>query len=309
MADEIPGPSGAARHQSTRRSIFGRIYAFFDTKVGLAILTFLLTGGLGTFVTWIVTDLQQGREAETLSLQARANELSSLHAGIIQSIIEREIAADNLMKAFQVGASRGDVSTLWKKYEDAAHAEYLLALQSHLVITGHTEDGPDPGRIAGKTWIFWSYLTGVIQPRLSSMHDCLLNMHDAYVSAENPLPNRLAKARANLAACRTDSHWDHFAYTYTGPTRGSVKATPITQSVSDWDDFKICLEDYAYLLDMSARLEARVGRAAWSWNFSRLTWWKQGCREDNALCQQDYFFSQLQANLAKSCGNIDKGYE
>jgi hypothetical protein len=139
------------------------------------------------------------------------------------------------------------------------------------------------------------------------MHDCMLDMHNAFISADDPLPNRLSKARADLAACRHDADWDHLAYTYTVPTTGSAKPTSETQSISDWDDFKTCLEDYSYLLDMSARLETRVGQSAVTWNLTG--WWRKDCRDGDALCQQDYFFSQLQDNLAKSCGRLDKDYE
>jgi hypothetical protein len=306
MATDVAEPSDAAKSHSTRRGILGRMHEFFNTKLGLAVLTFFLTSGLGAVASWIVADYQQARQAETLSLQARATELSSLHTGIIQSIIEREIAADNLIKAFDVGASAEEVSTLWKNYEDAVHTETLQAQQSHLVIMGHTVDGPDPTRIEGQAWVFWYYLTAAIQPRLNAMHDCLLDSHNAFISAAGPLPDRFAKARADLAGCRKDAHWDRFAYA--SPASGTANGPPVKQSISDWDDFKTCLEDYTFLLDESARLEARAGLAESSWPLSGLAWRKQGCGDDNASCQQDNFFLHLRDNLTKSCGNLDKDY-
>lgn len=303
------GSSGRDSSPRDRKGLFASIYNFFDSKIGLAVLTFLLTGGLGTLATWVVTDIQHRQAVETLALQARAAELGSLHNGIEAAILEREIATDSYTKAIEVGAGDSEIEQLWQKYEDAAHAETLLALQSHLVITGHTQDGPDPGQLEGKSWVFWTYLSNVIQPRFASMHDCLLGVHNAYVNAELPLENRLSKARAELKGCLTDKDWDKYSYAYTrssssGSRKGTVKVKAVA-SIAEWDDFKACLEDYTYLLDMSARLEARTGQAG-QFSFGTDAW--GGCAADDDACRQKAFLDTLPVVLPQSCGGINNSF-
>lgn len=275
-------------------------FKLFDTKAGLVILTFFLTSGLGSLATFLVAQFQQSQSARTAALQARAAELGSLHNGIEASILRREIAADGFINAIEVGAEGAEVGQLWQRYEEAVNDELLSALQSHLVITGHTQDGPEAVRFEGKAWVFWYYLTDVIQPRFASMHECLLRVHNAYVAAGEPLPNRLAKARSELAVCKKDSDWDKFAYTFLGGTRNAGKAgeTKVAVSVSDWDDFKTCIEDYAYLLDMSARLEARAGQYEPS-SLGGPAWdgWEAN------------FLNTLPGELQKSCGSPDRDFE
>jgi hypothetical protein len=293
-----------------RRGLFRRIYDFFDSKIGLAILTFLLTGGLGTLATWVVTDIQHFQAAQSAALQARSAELGSLHSGVEAAILEREIATDSYIKAVEIGAGDAEIEQLWQKYEDTVHEETLSALQSHLVITGHTQDGPDPGQLEGKSWVFWTYLSNVIQPRFSSMHECLLGVHNAYVNAELPLVNRLSKARAELAGCQTDKDWDKYSYTYTrkeaSPDKKGTPAAKATTSIAEWDDFKACLEDYTYLLDMSARLEARVGQSALYASDSG-SW--GGCAADDDACRQKKFLDTVPVVLPQSCGGIDNDFQ
>jgi hypothetical protein len=258
MSAAQPNTKHAKSSEVRPKGILVRIYNFFDSKVGLAILTFLLTGGLGTLATWLVTEVQQIQASRIAALHARATELSSLHTGVEANILQREIAADSFISAIEVGAGDAEVGQLWQKYEESANGEVLTALQSHLVITGHTQDGPDPGLFEGKAWLFWRYLSDVIQPRFASMHECLLEVHNAYVAAGEPLLNRLTKARLELSDCKNDRDWNKFAYRFSdaekGPNNANAKEIEMTVSVGDWDDFKTCLEDYAYLLDLSARL-------------------------------------------------------
>ena len=306
MAIDVAEPSGSTRSHSTHRGVLDSVHHFFNSKLGLAVLTFFLTSGIGAVASWIVADFEQARQADTLSLQARATEISSLHTGIIRSIIEREIAADYLMNAFQVGTSTDEVSALWKNYEDAVHSESQQELQSHLAITFHTQDGPDPVADDSPNY-FWFYLTAAIQPRFDAMHDCLLATHNSFISATGPLPDRFKKAGADVAGCRKDADWDRLAYVE--PASGNPKIRPMKHSISDWDDFKTCLEDYTFFLDESARLEARAGQSQRSWNLFRFAGQRQDCREDNTSCQLHTLFSQLKTGLAQSCGNFDKGLQ
>ena len=293
-----------------RKGFFASIYDFFDSKIGLAVLTFLLTGGLGTLATWLVTDIQHRQAVETVALQARAAELGSLHNGIEAAILEREIATESYTKAIEVGAGDSEIEQLWQKYEDAVQSETLLALQSHLVITGHTQDGPDPGQLEGKSWVFWTYLSNVIQPRFASMHDCLLGVHNAYVNAELPLENRLGKARAELKGCLTDKDWDKYSYTYTRSNsangqKGAVKIKAVA-SIAEWDDFKACLED----LHLSSRHEREAGstcRAGWTLLFTGADAWG-GCAADDDTCRQKAFLDTVPIVLPQSCGGIDNSF-
>jgi hypothetical protein len=293
---------------SEKRNFFGRVYDFFDSKIGLAILTFLLTGGLGTIATWVVTDVQRYETAQSAALQARAAELGSLHTGVEAQILEREIATDAFIKAIQVGAGDNEIDQLWQRYEDTVRAEMLSALQSHLVITGHTQDGPDPGQVEGKSWVFWTYLSNVIQPRFASMHECLLGVHNAYVNAQLPLGNRLEKARAELAGCQTDRDWDKYRYSYSRKSSDgkSVSSARASTSIAEWDDFKACLEDYTYLLDMSARLEARVGLSPLNTSDSG-SW--GGCAASDDECRQMKFLDTVPVVLPQSCGGIDPEFQ
>jgi hypothetical protein len=302
--DDSPRPI-----QPEHPSFFRRVYDFFDSKIGLAILTFLLTGGLGTLATWVVTDIQRYEAAQSGALQARAMELGSLHSGVEAQILEREIATDGFIKAIQVGAGDSEIDQLWQKYEDSVREEMLSALQSHLVITGHTQDGPDPGQVEGKSWVFWAYLSNVIQPRFASMHECLLGVHNAYVNAQLPLGNRLEKARAELAGCQTDKDWDKYRYSYFRKAPGGKRTAPAataSTSIAEWDDFKACVEDYTYLLDMSARLEARIGQSALYTSGSG-SW--GGCAASDDECRQMNFLDTVPVVLPQSCGGIDPDFQ
>lgn len=310
MSGEQHNTKHAMSGEPRPKGLFARVHSFFDTKVGFALLTFLLTSGLGTFATWLLTDVQQVQASRSVALQARAAELASLHTGVEANILQREVAADNYIRAIEVGAGDSEVGELWQKYEEAANGEILSALQSHLVIMGHTQDGPDPGLFDRKAWRFWTYLSDVIQPRFASMHDCLLDVHNAYVAAGEPLFNRLAKARVELKLCKKDSDWDRFAYTFdpaVGNSSGkNGNTTKTTVSVSEWDDFKTCVEDYTYLLDLSTRLEARAVQyehipiAGHDWD---------GCSSSDDMCRLTKFLDSLPATLPRSCGSLDKDYE
>ena len=310
MSAAQPNTKHAKSSEVRPKGIPVRIYNFFDSKVGLAILTFLLTGGLGTLATWLVTEVQQIQASRIAALHARATELSSLHTGVEANILQREIAADSFISAIEVGAGDAEVGQLWQKYEESANGEVLTALQSHLVITGHTQDGPDPGLFEGKAWLFWRYLSDVIQPRFASMHECLLEVHNAYVAAGEPLLNRLTKARLELSDCKNDRDWNKFAYRFSdaekGPNNANAKEIEMTVSVGDWDDFKTCLEDYAYLLDLSARLEARAGQHE-PFSVDGTRW--GGCSSWDDVCRERNFFETLPTTLRKSCGLLDKTYE
>lgn len=302
------GPPRRASHGP--RNAMVRVLHFFESKVGFAILTFLLTSGLGTLATWLVTEVQQSQAARTVALQARAAELGSLHTGLEAALLQREIAADAFMKSIERGAGDAEIGLLWQRYEDLVRAETQSALQSHLIITGHTEDGPDPGLFEGKTWLFWRYLSDVVQPRFDSMHDCLLDVHSAYVRADEPLPNKLAQARTELSGCKSDSDWDAYRYSFNrksgASTATGTKATDDTTSVSGWDGFKSCVEDFAYLLDMSTRLQARAGQdnavksGASPWN---------GCGASDDVCRERNFLNALPETLRQSCGQLDLDFE
>ena len=278
-----------------------RVYAFFDTRVGLTILGFVLTGMLGGLASFLVNETLRSQDQQSGVLQQRESELSAIHTGIGHAIVTRSIATEDLMNVVDSGASDAEVESVWSRYMDAYRSEVSLELESHLIVTGHTEDDPNPGTDTAVK-VLWTYLDDVIQSRFQGMHECLLQVRSTYVAAEIPVSNKFAAARAVLAQCRTDDYWNDKSY-LDPKTRQRV-------SVAGWDGFKSCLEDFTYALEMSARIQRRVWASGfWSiGNLEHVTHLRSpdDCSPDDAICLQNRFFRGLKVELEGSCGLNDE---
>jgi hypothetical protein len=287
------------------KDLLRRVFQFFGTSLGIAVLT-LLGAVLGSAVTEWGSYLERAREEKSATIEERARELGSIHDTLGRAIIQREIATDMVINAIDIGATRPEIDQLWQQYSDAYRAEVLTELQSHLLVTGHTEDDPNPASATGMEY-FWYYLDTVIQGRFDSVHRCLLQVHSDFVSADDPLANRLQKAQARLQACEADGGW--VARAYIDP-----KTKVLVSSVATWEGFKGCLEDFVDLQDLNARLQRRVWQAN-SWSLSLVkaltpagSQNEDDCRPDDPVCDQRKFLRGLQGTLEQSCGNEVRGY-
>ncbi len=215
------------------KSFLGRLFHFFDsTRVGMALLGFLLTGILGAGASALLSEAQRWQEDQAAAAKERSAELQSIQTGIANAILQRETSANLLLVAFRAGASEADIDQLWDAYIQAYRTEVPVVLEGHLAIQGHDEDDIVSDSSAALN-DFWYYLDGVLQARFESMHDCLFQAHYAFKADSTPLADKFQQARNVLDGCVIDARWDGKGY-----------SDPVTKqkvSVADWDDFRVCV--------------------------------------------------------------------
>jgi hypothetical protein len=286
--DEEASPGG--RDEPKKKE--SGIATLVNSPAGVTLLGFFLTGVLGALVSVSVNTFQRWDQERTTTLTERENEISSVNKQFVGAIVERTFYTDAVLQAIGQSKAGSDLEAAWPRYESAYQAELAAVWQNHLNIEGHLEDDPAPTGENG--WQpFWYYLDLVIQPRFQEMDQCLRAVHGAYLSTGGAPAERMKEAQRILQGCKTSYHWDHLGKTQ--------KA-----SVALWDHFETCLESFTYHLDVSARIQRQVWKAA----ETSVSLPEPGhCDRSDPICLQAVFLVGLKESIAEDCGPLPAGQE
>ncbi|HEX4158690.1 MAG TPA: hypothetical protein VHY79_09450 [Rhizomicrobium sp.] len=284
--DENSSPSGKDKPEKRESGIAELV----NSPAGVTLLGFFLTGVLGALVTFSVNAFQRWDQDRTATLTERENEISSVNKQFVGAIVQRTFYTDAVLGAIDQSKVGADLDAAWPHYESAYQAELAAVWQNHLNIEGHLEDDPAPTGQNG--WQpFWYYLDVVIQPRFQEMDHCLRAAHGAYLSVPGAQAERIKAAQRILQECETSYHWDHL---------GKAQKA----SVAIWDHFETCLESFTYHLDVSARIERQVSKAA---ETSVSLPDPASCDKGDPICLQARFLVGLEGSLAEDCGPLPAG--
>ncbi|MBV9990763.1 MAG: hypothetical protein JOZ72_05665 [Alphaproteobacteria bacterium] len=287
----------------------GGLRNFLNSPFGLALVGFVLTTGLGTFLTDYWHSAEKARDDRAAHLQVQEDELRAIRTGVKQAIVDRQAASEMMIQALESKAPPGEVSALWQQYMQAYRQEITAYSSNQLNLEGisdHTENSEVP-----VTTVFWHYLDYVIQPRFADLHDCIVSLRRDY-DAKGSTTQSLQQAFGDCETRRKGDdprrlYWDQYVADHV--------------SVALWGNFKTCLSTYSYYLDWHVRLQSQVWNAPDYQDRDVPAWYRylahplRSYREEHTppwekpVCWQHNFLNSVRARIAQDCGVYPHGKE
>jgi hypothetical protein len=292
MASAETGPAGGGPPPA-RPSFLSRVANFLNSTAGIAILGFLLTTVAGTFITNRLAENAKDVQNVAAAREKHEQELSDIRNKVELSIVKRELYSEALIEAMQYGAPASEVAEIWPRYQNAYRDNQEAYWRNHLSLEGRFD--LSLGVSEPVTTVFWDYLDLVIEPRFDQLHACIEKAHEAFNRSATDRASPGTSAYKALQQCESEPSWDSF--------KGGNE-----RSISSWDDFQICLENYTYHLDWMVRIQSQVwqqeeesGSLVNAFTGSDAD---KGCDGTKPACWKKLFLASLQRDIAEDCGNI-----
>lgn len=149
-------------------------------------------------------------------------------------IVQYVVYGDDVEHAFLRGARNDELRAAWLRYQTARHDFVAAKLRNMMNLQlefGHGSYEGDP-----RSSLFWEYLDRVIAPAFSAFDRCL---YLAYQKTEvgNDSSAVTVMDAFHLCAIEPQNITQHFS----------------RLKMSRWDQFKICIQEYAFFVDMAMR--------------------------------------------------------
>ena len=171
-----------------------RLLRWFETKNGSTILTFVLTGILGTAISFWFSYFQAERDRARTELAASEENWNNINDLLGVIAYSRLTDASLVASAMKWRGGADELKDRWKSYQ-ASYRDYNISVyKGHLALR---DFAPEENRE-----IFNSYFFDVISTQFADIDDCLTRAYDAYNGEAAPGLNSIALLDARIAAAQ-----------------------------------------------------------------------------------------------------------
>jgi len=247
----------------------GWLPQFANTNAGVVILGFLLTTILGGLFTWGQKYVEDTRRQGDIAAEKRREEDSRIAQYNIRqdhevrdlvdnAVVQRAVYADDLVRAFERGARIDELKADWLRYQTSRHDFVAAKLRNMMNLKLEFAPGSYPDDL--RSSMFWEYLDFVIRPAFDAFDRCIA---DSYGRASAEADSQSAAPKRVFEGCGVEP--DNFTQQFSRKSLddvnrqenpGYAKDHPrdaVDYSVSRWDQFVICVQEYAFFIDMTLR--------------------------------------------------------
>jgi len=256
-----------------------RLLRWFETKNGSTILTFVLTGILGTAISFWFSYFQAERDRARTELAASEENWNNINDLLGVIAYSRLTDASLVASAMKWRGGADELKDRWKSYQ-ASYRDYNISVyKGHLALR---DFAPEENRE-----IFNSYFFDVISTQFADIDDCLTRAYDAYNGEVAPGLNSIALLDARIAAAQQECP----AKVFHAKNLALQGCLATFETEMGW-----AIRTKRMQLGQKLSLVPRPVANTWRWMFV-------SCEHDGE-CLERRNGKQLPAALAKGCGQL-----